>query len=390
MSNILKLYKIRGCKMKKFICYFSIFSILIISCQTKQQIQISEVSLKEVYKNVFMIGTALNFNQIADKDSKSMALVQRHFNTITAENILKWGIVHPEEDLYNFEQADAFVSLGEQNKMFIIGHTLVWHHQTPSWVFKDKNGQAVDRETLLQRMKEHIFTVVGRYKGKINGWDVVNEAIDEQGDYRKTRWFETIGVEYIEKAFQWAHEADPDAELYYNDYNMWYKGKREAVVKLVYYLQSKDIPIHGIGLQGHWGLDYPPLNELEESIKAYAETGVKVMITELEINVLPFPSTDAGADITQNYELNKKLNPYEDGLPDSMQVVLSKRYRDLFILLIKYKDKISRITFWGVHDGVSWTNNWPVRGRTNYPLLFDRNYQPKPAFNEIIKLVKGK
>lgn len=375
--------------MKKCLFYFLILFNLIFSGQAKTQMKKSEPSLKEVYKNTFMIGTALNSKQIFGHDNNSMALVKKHFNTITAENILKWEPVHPKPDVYQFEAADTFVSIGKQNELFLIGHTLVWQNQTPDWVFEDENGKSVDRKILLQRMKEHIFTVVGRYRGRIKGWDVVNEAFDEEGAFRQSKWFEIIGPDYIEKAFQWAHEADPEAELYYNDYNMWYEGKRDAVINLVQDLQAKSIRIHGIGLQGHWGLDYPPLEELEECIKAYSETGLKVMITEFELNILPFPKSAIGADITQNIELRKELNPYENGLPDSMQVVLSERYCDLFSLLIKYKENVSRVTFWGVHDGLSWTNNWPVRGRTNYPLLFDRNYQPKPAFDAVIKLIQN-
>ena len=367
---------------------FLLLTMLVTSCQNKQAADISGSSLKEVYQDIFMVGTALNSDQIRGKDSKSMALVKKHFNSITAENILKWERVHPEPDLYKFNEVDDFLSLGEKNNMFVVGHVLVWHNQTPDWVFEDENGRPVGRERLLERMKDHIFTVVRRYKGRINGWDVINEAIDEEGNFRNTKWFETIGIEYIEKAFQWAHEADPDAELYYNDYNMWYKGKREAVIKLVQNLQSKNIPIHGIGLQGHWGLDYPPLNELDETIKAYAATGLKVVITELDIDVLPLPEVYTGAEINKNYELQKKFDPYADGLPDSMQVVLGKVYRDIFKVLIKYQHAVSRVTFWGVDDGDSWKNNFPVRGRTNYPLLFDRNYQPKPAFFQIINLVK--
>jgi endo-1,4-beta-xylanase len=376
--------------MKKMTGFFLILVLLNISCQTKQIPENSEILLKDVYKDTFMIGTALNSSQINGDDSESMTLVKKHFNSITAENILKWAIVHPEPDRYNFDQADAFVSLGKKNNMFIVGHTLVWHNQTPDWVFTDNDGKPVDRKKLLNTLREHIFSVAGRYKGQINGWDVVNEAIDEEGSFRSTHWFEIVGLEFIEKAFQWAHEADPQAELYYNDYNMWYEGKREAVIKLVQRLQSQNIPIHGIGLQGHWGLDYPGLKELDESLQKYTETGLKIMVTELDINVLPFPNPGVGADITQNIELRRELNPYENGLPDSMQVRLSDRYRDIFKILIKYKKHISRVTFWGVHDGVSWTNYWPVRGRTNYPLLFDRNYQPKPAFHEIIQLVDKK
>jgi len=372
--------------MNKFISFCLLF-ILVISCQSKQQSDLSVPSLKEVYSNYFLIGTALNRWQIMGKDQNSIELTKNHFNAITAENIMKWERIHPELAEYNFGPADSLLTFCKENNMEVIGHTLVWHNQTPAKVFEDENGDPVDRETLLARVKDHIFTVVERYKGQVKGWDVVNEAFDDQGNLRNTKWRQIIGDDFIEKAFEWAHEADPDAELYYNDFNMWHTGKRDAVIAMVKDFQSRNIPIHGIGMQGHWGLDYPQMDELNEALKKYSETGLKIMITEMDIRVLPFPDSDTGADITKNFELQEKLNPYKTGLPDSMQVKLSERYSELFDLFLKYKESISRVTLWGVHDGVSWCNGWPVRGRTDYPLLFDRNYQPKKAFYEVVKLV---
>jgi endo-1,4-beta-xylanase len=343
-------------------------------------------SLKDVFAQDFLIGAALNQDQIAGDKPSETAIITKHFNTITPENILKWESVHPQPDKYNFEPADKYVALGEKNNMFIVGHTLVWHNQTPKWVFQDANGNDTNRETLLARMKEHIFTVVGRYKGRINGWDVVNEAVGEDGQFRKNKWFEIIGEDYVAKAFEFARQADPKAELYYNDYNMWKKSQREGVIRLVKDLRAKGIRVDGIGIQGHWGLDYPPLDELEDSIRAFSELGVKLMITEMDITILPSAWDQKGADITQNFKLQNKLNPYPDALPDEMQEKLAKRYAELFAIFHKYRDKFSRVTFWGVQDGNSWRNNWPVKGRSDYPLLFDRNCQPKPAFDAVIKV----
>ncbi len=351
----------------------------------------SENTLKEAWQDSFLTGTALNRQQINGKDNASIELIQNHFNSITAENAMKWERIHPEPGQYHFTLADSFVDFGIKNNMFIIGHTLVWHNQTPDWVFQDKAGNPVRKEIILKRLKDHIYTVVGRYKGKVQGWDVINEVFNEQGDLRTDNpWFQNLGSEYLEKAFQWAHEADPDAELYYNDYNMFHKGKRKAVVEFVEKLKAKGIPVHGIGLQGHWGLDYPSHDELKASIEDYSKTGLKIMITELDISVLPLPGEHQGADINKNYMLQEKLNPYAQGLPDSMQVVLAKRYVDIFNLFLDYSDSISRVTFWGVHDGVSWKNYWPIHGRTDYPLLFDRNYDSKLAYDKIIKLVQEK
>ncbi|AFN75725.1 family 10 endo-beta-xylanase [Melioribacter roseus P3M-2] len=349
--------------------------------------ELNSQTLKDAFKDYFLIGCAISDFQAAGKEPKALEIAAEQFNTITPENMLKWERVHPEPDRFDFELPDRLVEFGQKNGMFIVGHTLVWHNQTPDWVFKDDNGNYLNREQLLARLKEHIYTVVGRYKGKIKGWDVVNEAVDEDGSLRKTKWLEIIGEDYIEKAFEFAREADPDAELYYNDFNTWHKAKREGIMRLIKNLLDKGIKIDGIGLQGHWGLDYPALDELDESLKEYSSTGLKIMITELDINILPTPNNYTGAEITTNFELQKKYNPYPDGLPDSMQTVLAERYAELFGKFLKYRDSISRVTFWGIHDGHSWLNNWPIRGRTSYPLLFDRELKPKPAFNAVIKTV---
>lgn len=345
-------------------------------------------ALKKVFAKDFYIGVALNQDQVAGKDAAAMALVKEQFNSITPENVLKWERVHPELDKYNFAPVDQFVALGEKNKMFMVGHVLVWHSQTPHWVFEDGAGKPANREILLQRLRDHIFAVVGRYKGRIQGWDVINEAVEDDGSLRQSKWLEIIGPDYVQKAFEFARAADPQAELYYNDYNMWKKGKVEGVVRLVRDLQAKGIRVDGIGMQGHWGLDYPPLDEAEAAIQAFAALGVKVMVTEMEVDVLPFPSESQSAEISLNFELQKHLNPYPQALPDSMQQVLAKRYAEFFTLFHKHRDKISRVTLWGVHDGQSWKNDWPVRGRTNYPLLFDRRYQPKPAFEAVIQTAR--
>ncbi|MGH7595449.1 MAG: endo-1,4-beta-xylanase [bacterium] len=348
-------------------------------------------ALKKVFKKDFYIGAALSHEQISGKDAAAMALIKEQFNSVTSENILKWQYVHPELNRYDFAPADEFVALGEKHKMFIVGHTLVWHNQTPRWVFEDGAGKTATREMLLHRMRDHIFTVVGRYKGRIHGWDVVNEAVEDDGSPRKTQWLEIIGPDYIQKAFEFAREADPQAELYYNDFNLWKKEKAEAVVQLVRDLQAQGIRVDGIGEQGHWGLDYPTIAEAGAAIQAFATLGVKVMITEFDITALPNPDDwSGGADITRNDELRKHLNPYPQALPDSMQQVLAGRYAECFALFHEHHDQISRVTFWGVNDGQSWLNNWPVRGRTNYPLLFDRNYQPKPAFEAVMQTMQAK
>jgi endo-1,4-beta-xylanase len=367
------------------ICFFLIG---ILNCMNANTFAQEQPALKDVFKDHFLIGAAVNQWQLSGKNELSANLVKEHFNSITNENILKWESVHPSLDEYDFEPADRFVEFGEKNDMFIIGHTLIWHNQTPKWVFENDEGNPVSREILLDRMRDHIHTVVGRYKGKIKGWDVVNEALNEDGTLRQSPWMQIIGEEYIEKAFEFAHEADPELELYYNDYSIENKPKRDGTVELIKKLQSKGITVSGIGLQGHYKMDWPATGQLDSTIKAFAELGVKVMITELDVDVLPDASKNYGADITINVELNEKLNPYKNDFPDSIQKALTERYADLFEVFVKNSSKISRITFWGVTDGDSWLNNWPVNGRTSYPLLFDRDGKTKPAFEAVIKKTK--
>ncbi|MBN2102737.1 endo-1,4-beta-xylanase [bacterium] len=348
------------------------------------------VMLKELVKNVFYLGTALNDRQVDGHEPETLQILKNHFNSITAENEMKWSTIGKHPGKYNFKDADDLVVLGEANDMFIVGHTLVWHNQTPDWVFQDSSGNLTDRETLLQRMRDYIHTVVGRYKGRVHGWDVVNEAVKDDGRMRTSKWFNIIGADYVEKAFEYAHEADPGAKLYYNDYSLYFPAKRNGVVRLIRNLQSKGIRVDGIGLQGHWGLDYPEkLEELEASILAFSELGVEVMITELDINVLPLPDKQRGAEITLKYAMQEGLDPYRDVFPDSMQQKLADRYAEFFKLFLKHQDKISRVTIWGIHDGQSWLNYWPIRGRTNHPLLFDRKYQPKPAFYAVAEVIQN-
>lgn len=341
-------------------------------------------TLKEALDGKFYIGTALNTPQITGQDTAALEVVKNQFNAIVAENCMKSGEVQPQEGEFNFELADQFVKFGEQNDMWINGHTLIWHSQAPRWFFTDDEGNDVSREVMIQRMKDHIFTVVGRYKGRVNTWDVVNETILDDGSWRNSKFYEIVGEEFVKLAFQFAHEAAPDAELYYNDYSMAIPEKREGVVRMIKNLLDQGVRVDGIGMQGHVGLDYPALEEFEKSILAFADLGVKVMITELDITVLPSPSDDEGADVSANAAYDKQLNPYAEGLPDSVSSALSERYAAFFNLFLKHQDKIDRVTLWGVNDSNSWRNNWPVRGRTDYPLLFDRNNQPKEVIETIV------
>jgi endo-1,4-beta-xylanase len=343
-------------------------------------------ALKNAFEGAFLIGTSMNLAQINGEDRQGVALIKTHFNAITPENHTKWEHIHPQPDTYTFEAADRFVEFGEQNGMFMVGHPLVWHGQTPKWVFEDASGKPLDRDALLQRMREHIQTVVGRYKGRIQAWDVVNEAIADDGTLRASPWYTIIGEDYIEKAFQYAHEADPDAELYYNDYSLENSVKRATALRLIKSLQEKGLRVTAVGTQGHWGFDWPTFDELNQTIADFSALGVKLMVTEMEIETLP--TNYEGADIEKSEKWNAAMDPYRNGFPDDMQRKLAQRYRELFKLLLDHRDVITRVTFWGVTDGDSWKNNWPIQGRTNYPLLFDRQGQPKPAFYSVVELAR--
>jgi endo-1,4-beta-xylanase len=277
------------------------------------------------------------------------------------------------------------VEFGRQNGLFIVGHTLVWHNQTPPWVFQDARGNPVDRDTLLARMRDHISTVVGRYKGKIGGWDVVNEALNEDGTLRKSPWKKIIGEDYLLKAYQFAHEADPQAELYYNDFSLENAPKQNGAIALIKKLQAQGVHIAAVGLQGHYKMDWPTPQQLEETIGAFSKPGVKVMITEFDLDVLPAATKSQAAEVSMTFALRDELNPYTNGLPDSVQKYLAERYASLFAVLVKHHDQVRRVTFWGVTDEDSWLNNWPVKNRTAYPLLFNRDGRPKPAFNAVIQ-----
>jgi endo-1,4-beta-xylanase len=347
----------------------------------------AQPALKEVFTNHFLIGTAVTESQIAGQNAIQTTLINKHFNAITPENVMKWEGIHPRPDRFNFAPSDRFVEFGEKNGMFIIGHTLIWHEQTPQWVFENGQGGPASRALLLTRMSNHIHTVVGRYKGRIKGWDVVNEALNEDGSLRSTPWLKIIGEDYLVKAFEFAHAADPVAELYYNDYSLENEPKRNGAIALVKKLQSAGAKITAIGTQTHAKLDWPSPQLVHDTLTAFGKLGVKVMIAELDIDVLPATSQDNSAEVSRREPSDPRLNPYRLGLPNAVQRTLAERYGEIFAVYVQHADKISRVTFWGVTDGDSWLNNWPVRGRTNHPLLFDRSGKTKPAFTNVIATV---
>lgn len=358
--------------------------ILIVAAAMAAQGQ-TATTLKGAYKGIFHIGAAVNQAQFEERDPVADAIIEAQFDTISPENSLKWESVHPRIDGYDFAAADRYVAFGEKHKMFIVGHCLIWHSQTPRWVFQNDKGEPLSREALLERMHDHIRTVVGRYKGRINGWDVVNEALNEDGTMRQSQWYKIIGDDFLLKAFQFAHEADPQAELYYNEYSLENEAKRKGGVELIKKLKAAGAPITGIGLQGHNHMDVPTAQQEAATIEAFAALGIKVNISELDVDVLPRTTRHNSADISATAAGNAQSNPYTTGLPEEMQQVLAKRYAELFRVFVEHHSAMGRVTFWGVTDGQSWLNNFPTRGRTNYPLLFDREGKPKPAFDAVLR-----
>ena len=372
-------------KLSKTLLLLITATLSLSGCSSAQKKTDSTVSLKNAYIKNFYIGTALDINQIEEKDPLVTTLIAKEFNSITPENCMKSMFLQPEKDKFDFNMADKYVAFGEKHKMFIHGHTLIWHSQLPPWLSKVKDSVAMS-----EAMTKHISTVVEKYKGRIGSWDVVNEALNEDGTLRKSVFLDSYGKDFLTHAFKLAAKADPKTDLYYNDYNLCNAKKRKGAVELVKNLQKNGAKIDGVGEQGHWNLITPTLEEIEQTILDFSALGVKVAITELDITVLPNPWDVVGADVSQRSEASEKMNPYPKGLPDDIKIQLAARYEAIFKLFIKHQDKISRVTLWGVNDGQSWLNDWPIRGRSNYPLLFDRDFKPKEAYNSVMKLKEGK
>ncbi|MGC4022581.1 MAG: endo-1,4-beta-xylanase [Cyclobacteriaceae bacterium] len=330
--------------------------------------------LKDYYKDYFPIGVAVTPQSLKGEEGK---LILQQFNSITPENVMKPGPIHPEENKFNFAPADEIVNFAQANGIKVRGHNLCWHQQTGDWFFKDEKGNQATKEIVLKRLKDHITAVVSRYKGKIYAWDVVNEVISDKRDeyFRKSKWYEICGEDFVAKAFEYAHEADPQALLFYNDYNEIDSVKREKIIRMIEGLIKSGVPIHGIGLQGHWAVNEPSRQELDNTLRRFSELHLKLQITELDISVY-----------------NKEHNARERKPEDTDATFSSEKeqkqlevYKMCFELFRKYKDSLSSITFWNVSDRHSWLDDFPVKGRKDYPLLFDQNLKPKKVYREVIR-----
>lgn len=344
---------------------------LAVALATPEQLM-AQKTLKEAYKDYFPVGVAVAPRNLTGPEAE---LITQQFASITPENTMKMGPIHPAPDRFHWQDADAIVAFAQKNGMKVRGHTLCWHNQTPKWFFTDDEGKPVDRETLLARLKQHIDQVVGRYKGKIYAWDVVNEAVPDTSSsiYRKSKFYEIIGEDYIEKAFEYAHAADPDALLFYNDYNTENATKREKIFQLLKKLKAKNVPVHGVGLQGHWSVYEPSAEEIEKSIIQFSSLGLAVQITELDVSVH-----------AKEHERRQKKPTDTAVLTPEMAARQNAQYKMLFEVFRKHKGTLTGVTFWNVSDKSTWLDNFPVPGRKDYPLLFDENYQPKSAFFQVV------
>ena len=344
------------------------FLLLLCMVVALPHLAFSQPGLKDVYKNYFSIGVAVGTKNLAGEEA---ALIKKQFNSITAENAMKMGPIQPEEGKFYWKDADSIVSFAVENGIKIRGHNLGWHEQTPKWIFIGKDGKTVSKSVLLQRLKDHITTVVSRYKGKIYAWDVINEAIDDDPSksLRQSPWYQILGDDFLVKAFEYAHAADPEAQLFYNDYNTEFPEKRERIYTLLKGLLAKGVPIHGIGLQAHWSLQEPSAENLRAAIERYASLRLKIQFTELDLSIYP-------------WEKNKRARRTgeSDVFTPELEHQQADRYAMVFKIFREYKDVITNVTFWNVSDRYSWLDEYPVRGRKNYPLLFDTKLQPKKAF----------
>jgi len=333
--------------------------------------------LKDYYKNYFPIGVAVTARDL--KDPAQGALILSQFNSLTPANAMKWAPIHPRENLYNWRDADSIVAFAQAHGLRVRGHNLCWHEQTPGWLFKDSAGNRVTKEVLLKRLKDHITTVVNRYKGKIYAWDVVNEAIDDDSTkfLRNSLWYQICGEDFIAKAFEYAHEADPKAVLFYNDYNTERPEKRERIYRLLKKLVDAKVPINGVGLQGHWSIYEPAPKDLEATIKRFSSLGLKIQITELDVSVYPWEKNRRAMRPGESHDYTPELEQKQ-----------TAQYADVFKIFRKYHKVITGVTFWNISDRHTWLDGYPVAGRKNYPLLFDQNLQPKKAWWKVVDFKK--
>lgn len=387
--------------MKKTCLFLYLAATMLVGCgnQSEQKNQ-KDITLKEAFKDDFLVGVAVAQDIITKNDTAAINLICEQFNAVSPEDVLKPENIHPAPDVWNFEPGDAYCKFAANHGLKPLGHTLMWHNQTPDFFWLKEDGTVRSEEEMKKNLVEYIEKTVTHFAGKVYAWDVVNEIVSEEGGYRNDKGWEKYYPgnldELVALAFQTAQRCDSNAELYYNDYNMWRQTKVDGAVHIVKMLKEKGIRIDGVGIQAHWGLNYPDTKDIETTIDRLHELGVKVMITELDIDMLPFSKEGQMTGkamfdpALQREEFMRWLNPYADGLPEDVDKQIADRYEEIVRTIYKKRDKIARVTFWGLHDGLSWKNNYPIPNRTNYPLLFDRNLNKKKAFYSVVNIPNTK
>ncbi|MBQ7419147.1 MAG: endo-1,4-beta-xylanase [Prevotella sp.] len=365
-------------------------------------------TLKDAYRDYWYTGVSVNQWQVeADRDGSNTfdvtghisndqtadwPLIVNNFNWVVAENCMKCEVVHPKEGVYDFTLADKFVDKARAAGLKVMGHALIWHSQCAPWFHYDDQGNLVSPDVLKKRMREHIYTIVNHFKGRVDAWDVVNEAFEDDGTPRKSLFWEILGTDYIPLAFQYAHEADPSIELYYNDFSMNKAAKVEGVARFFRPLIQQGLPVTAIGMQGHMiledNVDNSVIKQYDHSITTLAALGVKTFFSELDISVLPNPYGFSGANISDKFAYRPEMDPYKEGLPKAQEEKLEQFWVDFYRMLLSHHQDIQRISFWCLNDASSWRNDFPIKGRTDYATLFDRQNQPKSFIQALINLVK--
>lgn len=365
-----------------FILFVAAFMFSCGGIQQQNNNKAEETSLAEKFKHNFKLGTILAEKQINGRDELSVNIVKKHFNALTAEDCMKGETMQPTQGKFNFTLGDKVVAFAKENNMYMVGHVLVWHSQQPKWFFVDKDGKQVSRDTLIERIKKHIFGVAGHYKGKIDAWDVVNEAFEDDGSYRKSPYYEIIGSDFINLAFKFAHEADPSAKLTLNDYNVCKPAKRAAIIKKINEMRAEGLQVDYAGMQMHCTMDFPSVQELETALKDFEENDITVHITEFDLTTIPFPMGNT-AEISAQADYQEKYDPYKNGLPESAKNNINKRFKEIFDTFVRHSNNIERVTVWGITDGGSWRLNWPIQGRTDFPTLFYKDGKMKEFLSEV-------
>ena len=366
----------------------------------------AQTSLAEAYRDYWYTGVSVNqwqvkadltganehdvTGQVSNDQTAEWPVIVNNFNWVVAENCMKCEVIHPKEGVYDFTLADKFVDKAKAAGLKVQGHCLIWHSQCAPWFHFDEDGKLVSPEVLKKRMREHIYTIVNHFKGRVDAWDVVNEAFEDDGSPRKSLFYQILGTDYIPLAFQYAHEADPNALLFYNDYSMNKATKVTGVANFFRPLIRQGLPVTAIGMQGHMILENGAeqiISQYDNSISTIAATGVPTFFSELDISVLPNPYGFSGANVSDRFAYRPEMDPYIEGLPKEMETAVDNFWVDFYKMLIRHRQDILRVNFWCLNDANSWRNDFPIRGRHDYATLFDRNSQPKPVIQKLIDLV---